>query len=82
MREGAEHLVWTRPVDRCLRWIRAFLDGTAGAPMVRVIHLRDPKFEGRFKASVDASPWGIGGILQDGARVVAKFHDRVSADHI
>ena len=62
MREGAEHLVWTRQVDRCLRWIRAFLEGTAGALTIRVIHLSDLKFVGRFKASVDASPWGIGGI--------------------
>ena len=69
-------------MERSLRWVRAFLEGTAGAPLVRVVHLRDRKFDGRFKASVDASPWGIGGLLQDGSRVVAKFYDRVTPEDV
>ena len=82
MRAQAEHVVWTRQVERSLRWVRAFLDGTAGAPLVRIVHLRDRKFAGRFKASVDASPWCIGGLLQDGGRVVARFYDRVSPEDV
>ena len=46
MRAQAEHVVWTRQVERSLRWVRAFLEGTAGAPLVRVVHLRDRKFDG------------------------------------
>ena len=26
MREGAEHLVWTKQVDRCLRWMRSWTE--------------------------------------------------------
>ena len=82
MRTQAGHVVWTRQVERSLRWVRAFLDGTAGAPLVRIVHLGDRKSAGRFKASVDASPWGIGGLLQDGNRAVAKFYDRVSPEDV
>ena len=79
-RARPQHVVWTKQFDRCPRWILAFLEGTAGAPLVRVIHLVDLRFPGRCTASVDASPWGIGGLLQDGTKVVAKFHDVVSAE--
>ena len=47
-----------------------------------MIHLVDLRFPGRFTASVDASPWGFGGLLQDGTKVVAKFHDTVSAEDV
>jgi len=76
--EGSEYLVSARRVRHSLRWIRAFLQGTAGAALVREVYLADRRHPGRFTAATDASPWGIGGVLLDGARVVAAFADRVT----
>ena len=65
-----------------LDWLKAFFSGTAGAPLVRVIRLRDRAFGSRFMAAVDASPWGIGGLLMEGDKVTACFADRVQEDDI
>jgi len=53
-----------------------------GVPLVRVVRLRDLKFGSRFTAAVDASPWGIGGLLMEGDVVIACFADVVQADDI
>ena len=80
MTAGAEYLVWTKTARHSLEWIQAFLLGTAGVPLRREAYLRELKFEGRYKVAVDASPWGLGGILMDGVRVKAHFHDAVSEE--
>ena len=66
MHSGSEFCVWTKQVEHSLRWIRAFLRGTAGAPLRRAEFLAQRLANlgpSRFSAAVDASPWGIGGIL-------------------
>ena len=50
--------------------------------MRRDAYLADLKFWGRYLAATDASPWGIGGVLLDGDRVVAFFADAVTADDV
>ena len=78
-RPGAD-LVAARQLAHSFAWIRAFLDGTAGAPLRRQCYLRDSKFAGRYSVAVDASPWGIGAILIDGTRPVARVDDCVQPD--
>ena len=82
MHAGDPLKVWTPQVRWSLEWLRAFFTGTGGVPLVRVLRLRDLQFGSRFTAAVDASPWGIGGLLMEGDVVVACFADRVQADDI
>ena len=85
-RDGqVQFAVWTKQVDHSLRWIAAFLEGVAGAPLRRDVFLADwlgmcgiP----RFRVAVDASPWGIGGILLDGSKVAAYFEDGITEEDV
>ena len=83
MRGGSQFCVWTKQVEHSLRWVLAFLEGVAGAPLRRSVYLAEwlaARGTPRFRPAVDASPWGIGGILLDGAKVVAYFEDAVSEE--
>ncbi len=82
MRAGAEHVVWTRQIEHSLAWIAAFLAGTAGAPLVREMYLRDTKYPSPFSVAMDASPWGIGGVILEGTRPIARFAGAVQQDDV
>ena len=82
MSSASEYLIWTPQVRWSLRWVQAFLDNSAGAPLVRHIRLRDRRTRNRWYTAVDASPWGLGGVLFDRHIVVAAFEDRVQPDDI
>ena len=62
---------WRPQLDATLSWIRAFLQGTAGA-LCRVFTLRALRGSGqRVVTRVDASPWGLGGVLYINGRASA-----------
>ena len=82
MSSQSANLIWTPQVRWSLRWIRAFFAGVAGAPLVRTIRMRDRRTLNRWLVAVDASPWGLGGILLDQHRVIAAFEDRVQDDDL
>jgi hypothetical protein len=82
MSSQSANLIWTPQVRWSLRWIRAFFAGVAGAPLVRNIRMRDRRTLDRWLVAVDASPWGLGGILLDQHRVIAAFEDRVQDDDL
>jgi hypothetical protein len=79
---GTDNLVHTVQVSHSLKWLRAFLTGVAAAPLRRCCYLVDRKFRPRHTIAVDASPWGIGGWLMDGAKVICAFADAVQPDDI
>ena len=64
-------MVWGKQVRKSIRWILRFLEQHHG-PLSRAWHMDD------FRSSplcviisVDAPPWGIGGVLQVEGRIVA-----------
>ncbi|CAK0891553.1 unnamed protein product, partial [Prorocentrum cordatum] len=62
--------VWTRQIEGSLLWLRAFLSGAAGT-LVRKFVLADFFNEGVLVSiTLDASPWGLGAILEEAGRVV------------
>jgi hypothetical protein len=80
MRAGSQYVLWKEQVLLSLTWLEAFLAGTAGAPLRREAYLVDRQFDGRFTVAVDASPWGLGGVLLDSGKAVAAFADKVSPE--
>ena len=65
-------------VRQPLRWIRAFLRGTAGT-LIRTYRLSDYLDEGpKVQTICDASPWGIGAILAIDGVLVAAIFDEIS----
>ncbi len=70
------YFIHVRRIRRCLAWLTQFWRGRAGA-LRRVHPLVVP--EPTLIMSTDASPWGIGGILQDAAgNIVSYFCDEVT----
>ena len=82
MQANSQWLIWKGQVLLSLNWLRAFFDGSAGAPLRRDVFLVDRLFEGRFAVAMDASPWGIGGVLLDSGRPVGAFSDSVSSEDV
>ena len=68
-----EHLVHIRRVAHALRWLRAFFERQRGT-LVRSHYTVEP-FCTRLTVAVDASPWGIGGVLLQGAFPISYFAD-------
>ena len=66
---------WKSRIDHTLQWIKAFLEGSRGA-LSRTFHLDDytgaaPKVE----LTLDASPWGLAGVLAVDHVIVEWFSD-------
>ena len=75
-RRTPDHLVKVRRVSHSLRWVRAFLQDIHG-PLCRNIYFEVPSTDGCLRIAVDASPWGIGGILLRGTVIIAFFSDEI-----
>lgn len=75
-----QHLAYTRQARHALGWLLLFFSRQRGA-LVRNYALRR---ESRPTVSfaVDASPWGIGGVLYEGHRVLAWFADDITDDDL
>ena len=75
------HLVFVSQIKRDLAWLHAFMTRQRGT-LVRT-HLWTPRSaDRRVRISVDASPWGIGGVLSKGSRPVAYFADTISDEDL
>ena len=65
--------VWTRQVAGALVWFKAFLQQES-AGIARKFRLVDWDADpGRLVVTVDASPWGMGGVLTRDGRIVSYF---------
>ena len=69
VRSKPSHLVKIKRCSHALRWIRAFLQDIHG-PLQRRIFFAEPSSSNCLRIAVDASPWGIGGILLNGTTIV------------
>ena len=68
-------------VRRCrpgLEWIAAFLRGQRGS-IVRHFEVNPATRRSELSIAVDASPWGIGGVLLEQGEIIAWFADEVSS---
>ena len=71
------HLVFVSQIKRDLAWLHAFMARQRGT-LVRT-HPWEPRpASHRVRISIDASPWGIGGVLSRGTTPVACFADVIS----
>ena len=77
-RKRSGYWVHVRRLRRCIAWLRAYWSLQAGA-LTREVPLDDPPVG--FCISTDASPWGIGAILQSPAGdIVAYFTDALTSE--
>jgi hypothetical protein len=74
---GIDACVWTKQIGHVLRWIKAFLDGQAGA--IQRIYSLDSYlgWGAQVLITTDASPWGLGGTLEIYGVVIAYFAERL-----
>mgnify|MGYP003341758329 CR=1 FL=1 len=70
--------VWTRQIRVSLYWIKAFLEGSSGS-LHRTFSVDTYMGAGMFiEVTLDASPWGLGGILQENGQIVSWFASDLS----
>jgi len=74
--------VWTRQIQDSLDWIHAFLT-SEGALIRRVYNSEDYFGKGKcVEIDLDASPWGLGGILRVDNSFLAWFSEPISSDDV
>ena len=77
-RKRGGYWIHVRRLRRCLAWLAAFWAHRCGT-LVRRLPLHEPQPE--YIISTDASPWGIGAILQStSGKVIAYFADNLTAE--
>ena len=75
------HLVQLRRCRHSLRWLCAFFKiGLQG--LIREHYYAAPPSQAFLSVSVDASPWGTGGILTEGGRPLRWFADPISSHDV
>ena len=79
--EGAPpNCIWRSCIDVPLKWIAAFLDGKANA-LERTYSLQDYLSDGHeVEITVDASPRGLGGTLQENEEITEYFRDDLTEE--
>ena len=73
-------MIWTKQVASSLLWIRRFLQEQHG-PLTRTWFVDD--FFGEHSTItfyIDASPWGLGGVLQQAGTVTHYFYSALTAN--
>ena len=75
------HLVFVSQIKRDLTWIAAFMARQRGT-LTRVHPWTKLPESKRMRVSVDASPWGIGGVLSEGVTPVAYFADDITTEDL
>ena len=69
--------IWTKQITIPLTWIRAFLEGSGGE-VERKFRLYQHLRLGTFiRITTDASPWGLGAVLEIDDKIVSYFSDQV-----
>ena len=71
-------IVWKRQVESSLRWIMISLKGAPGT-LTRTWPFEEfVNTQGHLTMTLDASPWGLGGVLQRGSTIIAWFSSPLS----
>ena len=74
-----EPAVETARVAVALKWLRAFLGRMVGAgELGRTLDIRDRYVEANIRITCDASPWGLGAVLEVQGCITAYLYDEVS----
>ena len=80
-RLGDDPATQTKRVEESLLWLRAFLSGLVGSEIVgREIDVRECAAQPGLRITADASPWGVGAVLERHGVPVAYLADAISAD--
>ena len=75
-----QNCVWQRQIHTALCWIKAFLSSEVG-PLERVFELAPYLHSGLLIEFVlDASPWGIGGILTVNGHISEYMYEAIPTD--
>ena len=75
------HLVFVSQIKRDLSWLTAFLSRQRGT-LIREHLWVPPPARHRLRICVDASPWGIGGVLMHQSEPVAFFADALQTQDL
>ena len=74
--------IWLKQIEEALLWIRAFLNSTPGK-LERVYYLSTYLNDGpQITLELDASPWGLGGVLVINGSPVSWFASALSTDEL
>jgi hypothetical protein len=74
--------IWTKQIHEALLWIQAFLCGTPGE-LKRCYHLSSYTGTGKqVSLELDASPWGLGGVLLEDGVPVSWFASALSTEEL
>ena len=69
--------IWTKQVKGSLTWIQAFLSSSMG-PLSRTWDLRYYWASSRLHFVLDASPYGVGGVLYEDGVPIETFFDQLT----
>ena len=75
------HLVFVSQIKRDLTWLIAFLSKQRGTLVREHLWVQPPASQ-RLRICVDASPWGIGGVLMQQATPIAYFADELQTQDV
>ena len=70
--------VWVRQIRVSMFWIKAFLEGASGSLHRNFILDTYMNAGVLVEVTLDASPWGLGGILQESGQIVSWFASELS----
>merc|ERR1712051_436809 len=79
-RQQHQGQLWTRQVAVPLRWLRCFLDGQAGKLRRHFIYSTYADQDDEVALILDASPWGLGGVLALKGQMVSFFADTITEE--
>ena len=69
--------IWTKQIEIPLSWIRAFLQGSGGEVERRFRLYQHLRLGTSVRITTDASPWGLGAVLEIDDKIVSFFADNV-----
>ena len=74
--------VWLKQIEEALLWMRAFLAGTPGK-LERIYYLSSYMNTGpQVTLELDASPWGLGGVLVINSHPISWFASALSTEEL
>ena len=81
--EGAPtNCIWTRQIVQPLKWFRAFFNASGGFIERRFNHGAFARSGKTIEIVLDASPWGLAGILIEDCMCIEYFSDAISSQDV
>ena len=70
--------IWLKQIAPALKWMKCFMSGHSGS-LPRQLYFKDILFQVvEYSIILDASPWGLGGILMEDGVIISWFSSRLT----